>query len=250
EGRVNDLLIERDGTLWAATKGGLSRLKNNRFVTLSSGNGLPCETIHWLIEDDDHSLWLYTACGLVRIARAELDAWTTAADQDKATKRTIQVTHFDISDGVRSEAYLSGSTPHVVRTTDGKLWFAGVDGLAVINPHQLHFNVLPPPVHIESLIADHKTYDAPSDVNGKVSLPPLIRDLEIDYTALSLVAPEKVLFRYMLEPRDRNWQEAGTRRRAFYNDLPPGDYRFRLMACNNDGVWDEAGTFLDFYIKP
>ena len=81
-------------------------------------------------------------------------------------------------------------------------------------------------------------------------LPPLIRDLEIDYTALSLAAPEKVLFRYKLEGRDADWQEAGNRRQAFYNDLPPGDYRFRVMACNNSGVWNEAGTFLDFSVAP
>ena len=81
-------------------------------------------------------------------------------------------------------------------------------------------------------------------------LPPLIRDLQIDYTALSLVAPEKTFFRYMLEGYDRDWQDAGKRRQAFYNNLPPGTYRFRVMACNNSGVWNETGTFLDFSIAP
>ncbi len=98
EGRVNDLQLDRDGTLWAATEGGLSRVKDGRVATLTSKNGLPCDAVHGSMEDDDHSFWLYMACGLVRIARPELDAW--AADP----KRTIQATVFDSSDGVRSHA--------------------------------------------------------------------------------------------------------------------------------------------------
>ena len=250
EGRVNDLRIDHDGTLWAATESGLSRLKNNRLATLGSRNGLRCNTIHCLIEDDDRSFWLYMTCGLIRIARAELDAWTTAVDQDKDSARTIQATVFDISDGVRTAAYPVGFSPQVAKSTDGKLWFPGLDGVALVDPRHFRFNTLPPPVHIESFIADRKTYDAISDLNGNLRLPPLIRDLEIDYTALSLVAPEKVMFRYKLEPRDRDWQDVGTRRRAFYTDLAPGNYRFRVMACNNSGVWNEAGTFLDFSIDP
>src|SRR5262249_19410973 len=117
-------------------------------------------------------------------------------------------------------------------------------------PRHLPFNKIPPPVHIEQITADRKTYDATSAANGRLSLPALTRDLVIDYTALSLVASEKVLFRYMLEGHDRDWQDVGTRRQAFYNDLPPRNYRFRVMACNNSGVWNEAGTFLDFSVAP
>jgi ligand-binding sensor domain-containing protein len=95
EGRVNHLRFDQESALWAATDGGLSRLKNGRVVTLTSKNGLPCDTVHWAIEDDDHSLWLYTACGLLRIARTELDAWAAAVDKDKDAKRTIQATVFD-----------------------------------------------------------------------------------------------------------------------------------------------------------
>src|SRR6185369_15787809 len=116
----------------------------------------------------------------------------------------------------------------------------------VVDPRHLPFNKLPPPVHIEQITADRKTYDA----SGNLRLPPLIRDLQIDYTALSLVAPEKIQFRYMLEGHDKDWQDVGNRRQAFYNDLPPGTYRFRVMACNNSGVWNEAGAFLDFTIAP
>jgi signal transduction histidine kinase/ligand-binding sensor domain-containing protein len=242
EGQVNDLRIDRDGTLWAATQGGLSRLKNGRVATLSSKNGLPCDTVHWTIEDDDHSVWLYMACGLVRIARSELDAWAAASEpRPPGSGPAIHVTVFDSSDGVRTVADLGTYTPHVAKS-NGRLWFSTPTGLSVIDPRHLPFNKLSPPVHIEQLIADRKTYQA--------RLPPLVRDLEIDYTALSFVAPEKVRFRYKLEGHDRDWQDAGTRRQAFYNDLPPRDYHFRVTACNNSGVWNEAGASLDFSIDP
>src|SRR5262249_51944124 len=158
------------------------------------------------------------------------------------TKRRIQTTVFDSSDGVRSQAVGGGYSPQVTKSADGKLWFTTLDGVSVVDPRHLPFNALPPPVQIEQIIADRKTYDATSAASGQMRLPPLIRDLEIDYTALSLVAPEKVLFRYKLEPRDRDWQDAGIRRLALYTDLAPGNYRFRVMACNNSGVWNEAGT--------
>jgi signal transduction histidine kinase len=125
-----------------------------------------------------------------------------------------------------------------------------MDGISVVNPRHLPINKLPPPVHVEQVIADRKTYEASSNANGQLHLPPRIRDLQIDYTALSLVAPEKVLFRYKLEGWDRDWKDVGTRRQAFYSNLPPRNYRFRVMACNNSRVWNEAGTFLDFSIAP
>src|SRR5262249_7027682 len=104
--------------------------------------------------------------------------------------------------------------------------------------------------HVEQITADHKIYDTSSAANGQVRLPPLVRDLQIDYTALSLAVPEKVRFRYKLEGLEHDWQEAGTRRQAFYNNLSPGNYTFRVMACNNSGVWNEAGTSLDFFVAP
>ncbi len=249
-GRVNDLRFDPDGTLWAATEGGLSRLKNGRVATLTSKNGLPCDSAHWVMEDDAHSFWLYTTCGLVRIARSELHAWAAAADKDKDTNRTIHATVFDRSDGVRSLEDHGGYTPHVAKSSDGKLWFLPSDGASVVDPSHIPFNTLPPQVHIEQIIANGKTYNAASDANGRLRLPPRIRDLEIDYTALSLVAPEKVRFRYQLEGHDGDWQDVGNRRQAFYGDLSPGAYRFRVSACNNSGVWNEAGTFLDFAIAP
>ena len=244
EGRVSGFLFDHDGALWISTEGGLSRLKNGRITTLTSRNGLPCDTVHWVMEDDDHSFWLYTACGLIRINRSELDAW--AADP----KRTIQATIFDSSDGVRSLATGGHYNPQVAKSADGRIWFLPWDGVSVVDPHHLPFNKLPPPVHIEQIIADRKAHDAALSGNGLMRLPPLVHDLEINYTALSLVAPEKVLFRYKLDGVDHDWQDAGNRRQAFYTDLSPRKYTFRVMACNNSGVWNEAGTSLNFVVIP
>ena len=152
EGQVEDLQFDRDGTLWAATEGGLSRVKNGRVETLTTANGLPCNTVHWMMEDNLHSAWLYTACGLVRIARADLDAW------GMEPKRTIHATVFDSSDGIRSHSIAGGYPPHVAKSADGKLWFATFDGVGVLDPGHLAFNKLPPPVHIEQITADHETY--------------------------------------------------------------------------------------------
>jgi signal transduction histidine kinase len=135
------------------------------------------------------------------------------------------------------------------KSPDGRLWFAAVV-VQAIDPSHLLFNKLPPPVHVEQIIADHKAYEVASDADVSVALPRRVRDLQIDYTALSFVAPEKVRFRYRLEGRDTDWQDPGTRRQAFYSDLWPGHYRFRVIACNNDGVWNETGAFLNFTIAP
>jgi len=240
-GAVADLHLDPDGTLWAATQGGLSRVKNGRVATLTSKNGLPCDTVLWVVEDDDHSFWLYTACGLVRIPRTELDAWVTDP------RRTIRAAVFDNSDGVRSRAGTAISNgPRVAKSADGKLWFATLDGVSVIDPRRLPFNNLPPPVHIEQITADRKKYETSSSQR----LPALTRDLEIEYTALSLVAPEKNRFRVKLEGHDPDWQDAGNNRKKSYNDLPPRNYRFRVMASNDSGVWNEAGASFDFSIAP
>jgi ligand-binding sensor domain-containing protein/signal transduction histidine kinase len=252
KGHINDFRLEPNGTLWAATEGGLSRLKNGHVATLTSKNGLPCDTVHWMMEDNDHSVWVYMDCGLVRIARSELDAWANMADKGDP-ERTIQAMVFDISDGVRTHASSDGYSPRVAKTADGKLWFLPWDGVSVLDPRHLHLNKVAPPVHIEQVTADGKTYwqslygDASS---SSPKLPPLVRDLTIDYTALSLVAPEKIRFRYKLEGLDRDWHDVGNRRQAFYTDLPPRHYRFRVAACNNSGVWNEAGAFLDLSVAP
>ena len=238
-GIVNDLRLDR-GVLWASTEGGLSRLKDSRVATLTSKNGLPCDTVYWVIEDDTHFFWLYTECGLVRIARPELNAW--AADP----AHTIKTAVFDSTDGVRSISHISGYSPAVAKTPDGKLWFTFLDGVSVVDPSHLPFNKLPPPVHVEEVKVDGKDWDA----SHGWRLPALTRDVEIHYTALSLVEPVKNRFRIKLEGHDRDWQDAENERKKSYNDLPPRNYRFRVMASNNSGVWNETGDSLEFSIAP
>jgi signal transduction histidine kinase/ligand-binding sensor domain-containing protein len=248
KGHVPGLRLDRDGALWAGTEeGGLSRIQDGRIATLTTRNGLPCDTIHWSIEDNDRSFWLYSSCGLVRIPRSELDAWIAEP------KRSISTTVWDAADGVMvhpiSPAYFG---PPVAKSADGKLWFMGGEGVQVVDPHHLAFNKVPPPVHTEQIVADHQTYwqNLPGAANSSVRLPPRTRDLQIDYTALSLVAPEKVHFKYKLEGQDSDWREVVNDRQVQYSNLPPGHYRFRVKASNNSGVWNEKGTFLDFSVAP
>lgn len=153
---------------------------------------------------------------------------------------------FDASDDARTQQVPFNATS---RSPDGRLWFASWI-LQSIDPDHLYFNNVPPPVHIERMIAGRRSYETGSDAKAVVRIPPLVHDLEIDYTALSLIAPSKVLFRYKLDGLDRNWHDATNRRAAFYANLPPGRYRFHVIACNNDGMWNEAGALLDFTVAP
>ena len=237
---VWNLHFDHEGTLWAATEGGLSRIKDGNISTLTTKNGLPCNPVHWVVEDDARSLWLSTACGLLRVNRSDLQAWASDA------KQAIHPTILDGSDGFRMHAMLTGYSPVVKKAPDGKLWFAHNDGVSVIDPQNLRINKVPPPVHVEEITADGKTYAA----TASLQLPPRIRDLAIDYAALSLVAPEKVRFRFKLEGQDKDWREVANVRQVQYSNLAPGNYRFRVIASNNSGVWNEEGASLDFAITP
>jgi len=239
-GWVEFLQFDRDGALWAATRGGLSRIKNSRVATLTSKNGLPCDAVHWVMEDDAHSFWVYMECGLARIARSEVEAW--AADPS----HKIHAAVLDSSDGVRGQFFPSGYSPNVAKSADGKLWFVARGGVSVIDPRKLAFNELPLPVHIEQITADGNK----SEPSSRLRLPALVRDVSIEYTALSFVAPEKVRFRYTLEGQDPGWTEVVNQRQVHYSNLRPRNYRFRVAASNNSGVWNEAGASLDFSVAP
>jgi signal transduction histidine kinase/ligand-binding sensor domain-containing protein len=241
-GHVAGLRLDADGALWAATEeGGLSRIQEGRVTTLTTANGLRCNTVHWSTLDDSGSLWLYTACGLERISREDLAAWI--ADPG----RRVVAKLWGGADGVpllaSTPAYFN---PPVAKGPDGKLWFVSGADVQWIDPEHLPFNALPPPVHIEALVADHKSYPAG---NG-LRLPPLVRDITLEFAALSLVDPHSMRFRYRLEGHDSDWQEAVDRRQATYTNLPPGNYRFRVKASNNSGVWNDEGAQLDFSIQP
>jgi len=248
KGRVADLQLDGDGALWVATdEGGLSRIKDGHITTLATANGLPCNSIHGSIQDNDRSLWLYTACGLVRIARSELNAWIANP------RHRVVTAVLDAADGVRLRALSPSSfSPVKARSRDGKLWFVTGDSVQVVDPRHLPHNDLPPPVHVEQIVADHKTYwqRLTGAKSPDVRLPPRVRDLQIDYTAVSLVAPEKVHFKYRLDGQDRDWREVVNDREVQYSNLPPRAYHFHVIACNNSGVWNETGDSLDFTIPP
>ena len=241
-GHVAGLRVAADGTVWAATEeGGLSRIKDGRVTTLTVAEGLPCNTIHWSIVDDDGATWLYTACGLIRIQRDDLAAWEADPGHRVAPKA------WGGSDGVPLLALTAAYfNPPVAKASDGRLWLASGTDIQVLDPAHLPVNPLPPPVHIESLVADHRSYA----VAPGLRLPPKVRDLTIEFAALSLVDPKNTRFRYRLDGHDTDWQTVVDRRQATYTNLPPGAYRFRVKAANNSGVWNEDGAQLAFSIEP
>jgi len=247
KGSVSGLRLDRDGAVWAATQpGGVSRIKDGRITTLTTRNGLPCDRIHWTTEGDDRSLWLYTACGLLRIPRNQVEAWMS----DPA--RRVEPTLWDATDGASPLVASSSFRPIFAKAADGKLWFVTREDIEVVDPPHLALNKLPPPVHIEQIVADHKMYwqYLPGAAVSNLHLPALTRDLQIDYSALSLTAPEKLHFKYKLEGQDSDWREVVNDREVQYSNLSPGTYRFRVIACNNSGVWNEQGDTLEFSVAP
>ena len=236
--QIRDLLVEADGSVWATNVEELVRLKDGKRKNLSSANGLPCDGIFALVKDASNAIWLYTKCGIVEIDRSELERWWV--------KPEIRIAYrlVDELDGVQPG--LAPLKPQAVRTPDGRLWFVNGRILQMFDPNHRHTNPIPPPVHIEDIVADRRSYLP----DPQLSLPALTRDILIDYTGLSFEVPQRVRFRYKLDGRDTDWQEPGTRRQAFYSDLAPGPYRFQVIACNNDDVWNQTGATLDFVIAP
>ena len=235
--RVEQVMVDSDGSVLGATALGVIAWKNGLHQMMTVRNGLPCDNIFALVKDDEGDLWLYTQCGLVEISAPELQRWWHHSDS------SLKARVFDEFNGVRP-----GLAPFqkAARAPDGRLWFANNVLLQMIDPHHLYENPTPPPVHIEAVFGDRKRYTPVPNLR----LPSLTRDFEIDYTALSFMVPQRVRFRYKLEGHDIDWQDPGTRRQAFYNDLPPGTFTFHVLACNNDGVWNEVGASLTFLVAP
>ena len=237
-GIVNGLVMYPDGALVGSSPLGMVGIRDGKPQTMTEANGMPCTEIHSLLGDLRGGLWLYASCGIVHIAPGQVQAlWSDP-------EATLEFRVFDALDGAQPAR--GNFHPNASSGPDGRLWFANASIAQVIEPDRLGGNTLAPPVHIEQLVADRNAYP----VQAGLRLPPLTRDLQIDYTALSMVIPRKVQFRYRLDGHDTEWQAAGTRRQAFYTDLPPGDYRFHVTASNNDGVWNETGTSLAFSVTP
>jgi signal transduction histidine kinase/ligand-binding sensor domain-containing protein len=234
---VEQMIVNSDGSLFGATGSGVVAWKNGKGQILTVRNGLPCNAVHGVVTDKNGNLWLYTECGLIEIARDEVQRWWDHPDA------VLQLKVLDVFDGAQgARASFNGAA----RSVDGKLWFVNGTVLQMVDPAHIGRNELAPPVHIEDIVADRKNF-LPED---GLRIPPLTRDLEIDYAALSFGVPQKVLFRYKLEGRDVGWQDSGTRRQAFYTDLRPGKYKFHVIACNNDGIWNEEGATFDFIVAP
>jgi ligand-binding sensor domain-containing protein/signal transduction histidine kinase len=247
--------------LWMGTNGGGLNLLSQGHVTAfpSASTGLP-EVIHDIVEDGRGNLWLGAATGIYRVSREQLLAFARHG-----------VTHLDVSaygvaDGMRINECSSGH-PAAVRTSDGTLWFATLRGISITNPERQQENRLPPPVVIENVTVDdqpadilpaHKDgevapksrIDTPGDAIGLVNLQPGHARLSVHYAGLSFVAPARVRYRYRLDGFDSKWIDAGARRVAYYTNIPPGHYTFRVLAANNDGVWNDTGAALDVRVLP
>jgi signal transduction histidine kinase/ligand-binding sensor domain-containing protein len=230
--------VDSAGVIWGATNRGLYRWDRGTLSVMDSHNGLPCSSFGAALIDRSGSLWLDGNCGYLRIPAADLAHWVAHPEAQ------VTVTTLGALDGADPGWNADRIQPNAARAPDGRLWFVGGSSLQMIDPGRSYKNPTPPPVHVEALVADGKSYSPASPI----TLPPLTRDLHIDYTALSFVMPQRMGFRYILEGRDRGWQDPGLRRQAFYSDLRPGSYRFRVIASNNDGVWNETGATLDFKV--
>jgi signal transduction histidine kinase/ligand-binding sensor domain-containing protein len=257
DNHISALYVDREDSLWIGTvNGGLGRLHQGRFSTLTLRDGLPSNSIFGVVEDELGRLWLGSNRGLVCLPRQEL------MDYLDQRRPALVYRVLNRADGLNSSECGGGAQSSCCRTPDGKLWFATVKGLAMVDPASLQSNPLPPPVIIEEVWLDGQPVAAarlmaqaqnlPTDrrCSQRIVVPHGKPRLEIQYTALSLMIPQKVRFRYWIEGLDADWIDAGSARTASYAHLPPGNYRFRVIACNNDGVWNTTGAALGITVLP
>jgi signal transduction histidine kinase len=232
----------RGDHVWLGGTGGVELFTQGHFHLLGwKDQDLPGR-VSGVVETEMGELWVNGSSGVTRVSAGELARWLLNPAS------AISAERLDALDGLPGFSAERIPEPSVVESREGRLWFATTRGIAWLDPANLHRNRnrLPPPVIISSISSSGKTYVGLNDL----ALAAHAEQLEIDYTALSLAIPERVLFRYKLDGVDSEWQDAGTRRQAFYTSLPPGRYRFRVIACNNDGVWNEEGAALGFSILP
>jgi ligand-binding sensor domain-containing protein/signal transduction histidine kinase len=238
---VTCLFQDQSGDLWIGTNGGgLNRWRDGKFVSMTSRDGLPDDVIYRVLEDGEQRLWCSSNKGVFRLDTKELNA--LAAKQIK----TLNPTLYGTQDGMLTRECSGGGHPAAWKMNDGKLWFATIKGVATVDADHLAVNSIPPPLVIEQVRIDDQV--APLKASMKVAAGSARFDFY--YTAPSFIAPESVRFKYQLEGFDRDWIDGGSRRVAYYTNLRPGNYRFRVMAANSDGVWNEQGAAFDFYLEP
>jgi len=252
DNNIRAIYEDKDGALWIGTRrGGLDRFKDGRFSACTAKDGLFDDCVFQIIEDRKGELWMSCAKGIFRASRQELN------DFAEGKLRAITSTSYGAADGMENRE-CNGGQPAGCLSTDGKLWFATVKGVATIDPGNIKTNQELPPVAIEQVVVDNQplgptalaTAIAPANLPARTELPSRVSRLEFQYVGLSFVAPEKVRYQYKLEGFEKQWIDAGARRVATYTSIPPGNYTFRVRACNNDGVWNEAGAAFDFHLQP
>jgi len=245
EGLANNLirclLEEPDGTLWIGSYGGgLTRLRDGRLTPITTRHGLFDDFISSILSDEQGNFWLLGNRGIFRVSRQELHDF---ADGRRAS---ITSTSYGVADGMKSSEGDGGIQPAGWKAADGKLWFATIDGVAVIDPRQT--DSTPAPVYIERVSLDQQPL--PLAASAEVRIEPGQANLEIQYVGLSFSRPEHVQYKYKLEGLDESWTDAGTRRTAYYPYLPPGAYTFHVIGANGDGVWNTEGKSLRVVVLP
>ena len=234
------LHMDAENTLWVASRKGLVRLKDGKFSTCDANDGLFVNHTYGFAEDDSGNLWMSGGKGVFRVIKQELH------DFAEGRVPRVRSVPYGREHGFHSTMAAVGYHPVITRGRDGRMWFATLGGLASVDTRRLQTNKVAPPVHIESVSVDERTVP----LGQEIIAAPGRGDLVFRYTALSFLAPDKVAFRYKLEGFDADWRDVGTRRTAFYTNMPPGRYRFRVVAANNDGVWNEAGASVDLELRP
>ncbi len=232
------IMSRADGSVLAGSENGLVEWRQAKVQRMTTKNGLPCNSVISFIEDKENRWWLHTACGVVQFPDSEFERWRANPEA------VIQIRVYDVLDGARPAGGPSFNA--AAYSPDGRVWFATGFVVEMVDPSRLSQKTLPAQTYIESLVADRKEFKA----TPNLKIPPNTRDLQIDYTSPTFAIPQRVKFRYRLDGYDRDWHDASARRQAFYTDLPPGKYSFRVIACNSDGVWNNSAATLDFYVAP
>ena len=235
--------LHPDGdALWIGTSGGgLCRLKQGRFATVGKNQGLPNNVICDIQDDGNGNFWMSSHGGIIRASRTQLNLCANGEIKE------LNCVSYGLSDGMPT---LECSEGRGCKTADGRLWFPTTKGLVSLAPDHVAINPLPPPVVIEEMLVDDERVTNGFSGAEALTIPAGRHRFEFQYTGLSLVAPKKVQFKYRLEGFETNWVNAGTRRVVDYNYIPPGKYLFQVVACNNDGVWNETGAKVNFGVLP
>ena len=231
---------DADGVLWIGTaQGGLNRFKDGVFAHATTAEGMFDDKTHGILEDDAGNLWLSSNRGIARVRKRDLD------DLFAGRRRRIEPAVYGVDHGMRTAECNGAAQYPAWRAADGRLWFSTMKGAVVVDPGQLHSNHVPPQVIVERLAADNVDWTR----RPARAFPPGTRTLEITYTATSLVASDRIRFKYMLEGFDSDWVDAASRRSAYYTNLPPGAYRFRVIAASAEGVWNTQGAAIGFSLE-